>query len=254
MRVRRLIAAFVCLVTVVLVVPLSGKADASTSDPVIIVAGTSASQPIASIFYAPLAARLRADGHRVYIFGLPGGGLGDIAQTSAALNTYADSVRAATGAARVDLIGHSQGGLVGRYYIKYLGGANEVDSMISLGAPHYGTALANIGAFLGFGNCLGVVACNQMARNSTFLNNLNAGDDTIGNVRYTNIASVMDEVVFPYSTAFLANDGNNANVKVQSQCWLRVVGHIGLATDGTVYSGIYDALRGQPITLNCWAL
>jgi hypothetical protein len=93
-----------------------------------------------------------------------------------------------------------------------------------------------------------------MAIGSTFLNNLNAGDDTIGNVRYTNIASTFDEVVFPYTTSFLNNDGNNANVKVQSPCWARVVGHIGLAIDGTVYSGIYDALRGQPITLNCWAL
>ena len=83
-------------------------------------------------------------------------GLGDIADTSQALNAFADSVRAQTGAARVDLIGHSQGGLVGRYYIKYLGGASEVDSMISLGAPHYGTSLANLATLLGLGSCLGV--------------------------------------------------------------------------------------------------
>jgi triacylglycerol esterase/lipase EstA (alpha/beta hydrolase family) len=254
MRVRRLIAAAMALVVLILAAPLSGTAQAATADPVIIVAGTSANQPLASVFYAPMAARLRADGYRVYIFGLPGGGLGDIAQTSQSLNTFADSVRAQTGASKVDLIGHSQGGLVGRYYIKSLGGASEVDSMISLGAPHYGTALANIGAFLGLGNCLGVIACNQMAIGSSFLNNLNAGDDTIGNVRYTNIASTFDEVVFPYTTSFLNNDGNNVNVKVQSPCWARVVGHLGLAIDGTVYSGIQDALRGAPITLNCWAV
>ena len=70
--------------------------------------------------------------------------------------SFADGVRAQTGAARVDLIGHSQGGLVGRYYIKYLGGASEVDSMISLGAPHYGTSLANLANLLGLGSCLGV--------------------------------------------------------------------------------------------------
>jgi triacylglycerol esterase/lipase EstA (alpha/beta hydrolase family) len=254
MRVRRLVASAIALLLVALAMPLSGRADAATRDPVIIVAGTGAAQPIASVFYAPLAARLRADGYTTYIFGLPGGGLGDIANASAALNTFADSVRSQTGAARVDLVGHSQGGLVGRYYIKYLGGANEVDSMISLGAPHYGTDLANIAAFLGLGNCLGVVACNQMARGSTFLNNLNAGDDTIGNVRYTNIATIFDEVVFPYSTAFLNNDGNNVNVRIQSPCWARIVGHIGLATDGTVYSGIADALAKAPITLNCFAI
>jgi triacylglycerol esterase/lipase EstA (alpha/beta hydrolase family) len=204
------------------------------------------------VFYPPLATRLRADGYRPYIWGLPGGGLGDIRTTAQALNAFADQVRAQTGAARVDLIGHSQGGLVGRYYIKSLGGAAEVDAMISLGAPHYGTALANLGTLFG-GNCLGFTACAQMAIGSSFLAALNAGDDTIGNVRYTNIASINDAVVVPYTTAFLANNGNNANVRVQSPCFLRVVGHVGLALDGTVYSGIQDALANRAITLNCFA-
>jgi hypothetical protein len=52
----------------------------------------------------------------------------------------------------------------------------------------------------------------------------------------------------------LANDGNNANVRVQSPCFLRAVGHIGLALDGTVYSGIQDALAGRSISLNCFAV
>jgi triacylglycerol lipase len=235
--------------------PPAGAAPAQTpADPVIVVAGTSANQPLADVFYSGMAARLRSDGYRPYIFGLPGGGFGDIADTSAALAAFADQVRAQTGAARVDLVGHSQGGLVGRYYIKNLGGATEVDSMISLGAPHYGTALANLATFLGLGNCLGVTACEQMAAGSAFLNALNAGDDTIGNVSYTNIVSVQDEVVVPYWTGHLRNDGNNTNVTVQSQCLLRVVGHLGLALDGTVYDGVRDALRHQSIRLNCFAL
>jgi triacylglycerol lipase len=256
MRLRRILAA----TTVVLSLGLVGIATsaptsaAPANDPVIIVAGTGAAQGPASIFYAPMAARLRANGYTPYIFGLPGSGLGDIAATSQALNAFADQVRAQTGAARVDLVGHSQGGLVARYYVRNLGGAAEVDSLISLGAPHYGTAVANVARFLGLGSCLGVVACNQMARGSSFLNSLNAGDDTIGNVRYTNIVTKLDEVVVPYTTGHLANDGNNTNVTVQDQCWARAVGHVTLATDGTVYSGILDALRKQPITLDCWAI
>jgi len=254
MRVRGTAVGLVALVVALVGLAPGSPAEAASRDPVIIVAGTSANQPLASVFYAPLAARLRADGYTPYIFGLPGGGFGDIAVTAQALNAYADQVRAQTGAARVDLIGHSQGGLVGRYYIKNLGGAAEVDSMVSLGAPHYGTAVANIARFLGLGTCLGVVACNQMAIGSSFLSALNAGDDTIGAVSYTNVASVNDEVVTPYTTAWLANDGNNANVRVQSPCFLRVVGHLGLATDGTVYSAIQDALAHRSITLNCFAL
>lgn len=223
-------------------------------DPVVIVAGTSANQPLADVFYAPMAERLRRDGFRPFIFGLPGGGLGDIADTSSVLAAFVDSVRTQTGAARVDLVGHSQGGLVGRYFVKNLGGAAAVDSLVSLGAPHYGTALANLAAFFGLGDCLGVTACQQMARGSDFLNALNAGDDTIGNVSYTNIVTVFDEIVVPYRTGHLSNDGNNANVTLQATCPLRVVGHLGLALDGAVYDGVRDALRHQGVRPACFAI
>jgi len=257
---RRLIAAALVAVLAAMAAPIGSASAApvagteATKDPVIIVAGTLAGQTLASIYYAPLATRLRADGYRVSIFGLPGSGLGDIGAISGSLNTFADSVRAQTGAARVDLIGHSQGGLVIRHYLKFRGGAAEVDSAISLGAPHYGAAVANLLNLLGLGTCAGVVACRQMTIGSPFLAALNAGDDTIGNVRYTNIASVNDGIVQPYTTSFLNNDGNNANVRVQSQCPFRVVGHVGLPYDGTVYSAIQDALANRSITLNCFAL
>ena len=255
MRLRNtVVAAAVAVACSLASLAAASPAAAATRDPVIIVAGTFAGQGVASVYYAPLAARLAADGYQPYIFGLPGSGLGDIAATAQALNAFADQVRAQTGAARVDLIGHSQGGLVGRYYIKSLGGSGEVDSMISLAAPHYGTTLANLASLLGLGNCIGVIACQQMAIGSSFLAALNAGDDTIGNVSYTNFATVLDAIVTPYSNAYLANDGNNRNVLIQSPCFLRAVGHITIALDGTVYSGIQDALAKRSISLNCFAL
>jgi triacylglycerol lipase len=255
MRIRHsFAAAFFAIIAVAVPLGSASPAAAAPRDPVIIVAGTFAGEGVASVYYAPLAARLRADGYQPYIFGLPGSGLGDIAATAQALNLFADQVRAQTGASRVDLIGHSQGGLVGRYYIKYLGGAGEVDSMISLAAPHYGTTLANLANLLGLGSCFGVTACQQMAIGSSFLADLNAGDDTIGSIDYTNFASVFDEIVTPYTSSFLNNDGNNRNVLIQSPCFLRVVGHIGIPLDGTAYSGIQDALAHRSISLNCLAL
>lgn len=223
-------------------------AHAAPKDPVIIVAGTFSP----SIANEPLRARLRADGYDTYIFQLPGLGLGDIAQTSQPLVAYVNDVLARTGASRVDLVGHSQGALVSRYYVRNLGGSAKVDSVISLGGPHYGTSVANIGTILGFGSCIGIVACQQMAIGSTFLNNLNAGDDTVGTVQYTNLYTTYDELVRPVANATLKDGATN--VKVQSQCWLRVVGHLGLILDGTVYSGVQDALEHRPITLNCFAV
>ena len=227
------------------------EAQTPRRDPVVIVGGFLTGQPIADFFYAGLADRLRADGYQAYIFGPVDFGMADIRASAASLDRFVDDIRATTGAQKVDLIGHSQGGLTGRYYIKSLGGAAEVDSMISLSSLHYGTAVANLGSFLLLGNCIGIAGCEQMRIGSSFLNELNAGDDTIGDVVYTNIVTVWDELVIPYWNGFLQNDGNNTNITIQSQCPFRFVGHAGVASDATVYSGVVDALRHEPIRLSC---
>lgn len=241
-----LLSATLFALFVVIAAP-GASAKAADSDPVILVAGTFGP----AFFYEPLAKRLRADGHEVRIFQLTNLGTGDIAGTARDLDAFADRVRAETGAAKVDLVGHSQGGLVARQYVKSAGGASEVDSLVSLGTPHYGTVVANIADFFGGGDCLTIVACQQMAVGSSFLDALNDGDDTIGSVRYTNIYTKYDELVRPVANASLADGATN--VLVQSQCPARFVAHVGLALDGTVYDGVHDALAGEPIDLNCWA-
>jgi triacylglycerol lipase len=242
-----LLAALLASLTALAVAP-AGATAASRPDPVVIVNGTFGP----AFFYEPLAARLRADGNQVYIFELTNLGTGDIAATARDLARFVDGVRSATGAAKVDLVGHSQGGLVARQYVKFLGGASTVDSLVSVGAPHYGTAVANIADFFGAGNCLGIVACQQMAVGSDFVNALNAGDDTIGSVRYTNLYTALDELVRPVANAGMKDGATN--VLIQSQCPFRAVGHVGLALDGTVYDGVHDALLGRQIQLNCFAV
>ena len=244
---RSLLCGIVCALVAVFLWPgMSAAAD--KPDPVVIVNGTFGP----AFFYEPLAKRLRDDDHEAFIFELTNLGTTDIADTARDLAAFVDDVRARTGADKVDLVGHSQGGLVARQYVKYLGGDSTVDSLVSLGAPHYGTEVANIAAFFGGGDCLGIVACQQMAEGSDFVNALNDGDDTIGSVRYTNFYTSLDELVRPVQNAALADGATN--VRIQSQCPLRPVEHVGLALDGTVYSGIHDALNGDPITLDCFAV
>lgn len=218
-------------------------------NPVVLVAGTFS--PAAGL--GVLAARLRADGHDVTVFELPDLGRGDIPTTSAALAPVVERVRARTGAERVDLVGHSQGGLVAREYVKTFGGAPHVDKVIGLGAPNHGTLLANLAVW--FGDCLTVVACRQMAGGSEYLTALNDGDHSVAAVRYWQLASKTDAVVVPYRTSFLReSDGAIVNVAVQDQCWLRPVGHLSLVLDGAVYSGIRQALAGEAeVALDCFA-
>lgn len=229
-------------------------AQASPSDPVILVEGTGSSDPLLPILdLTLLTRRLQADGHQAFVFRLPGQGLGDIRDTSAALAPFVDQVLAETGATKVDLVGHSQGGIVSRYYIKFLGGSDKVDSLVSLAAPHHGSQLANLVMLHGVLDCLRFRFCQQVVTGSEFLRELNGDDDTFGDVHYTNLATALDLIVLPYTNSF-QRSGGATNVTIQHQCPLRVVEHITLALDATTYSGIRDALAKRPITLDCLAL
>lgn len=235
-------------VTAVVTAVPPAPAGAAAPDPVVVVAGTFSP----AIVNWPLAQRLRHDGYDTTVFQIPTLGTQSISKSAKALATFVDEVRTSTGASHVDLVGHSQGGLVARSYVKDHGGASAVDSLITLGTPNRGTRVANLADVLGFGDCLGVVACRQMMVGSRWLRRLNAGDDTIGSVRYTTIRTTYDELVRPVGRATLRDGATN--VKIQRQCPLRVVGHVGLILDGTVYSGVRQALDKQrPIALRCWA-
>jgi triacylglycerol esterase/lipase EstA (alpha/beta hydrolase family) len=251
MSVRRLLVALAILGAALVTAP-SPSGAATPKDPVVIVPGFTTG-PVISIGYEPLAARLRNAGYDVTMLVYPDYGFGDIHANAVRLASLVSSVRARTGAAKVDLVAHSMGGLVSRDYVKTLGGAATVDSLIMMGTPNYGTSVANIAKFFLLGDCAGITACQQMAKGSSYLANLNAGDDTVGTVKYTSIATKVDEVVIPYSTAFLANDGNLANVAVQNQCALRFPMHLGLILDGAVADGVKDALRNESVRMNCWA-
>ncbi|MFG1674966.1 lipase family alpha/beta hydrolase [Micromonospora sp. NPDC049282] len=234
--------------TPVSTVTAAERAAAAAADPVVVVGGLIG----ISIAYEPIAARLRADGYRVSIYQLPNLGLGDIRESARALSSYLDQVRAATGASRVDLVTHSEGGLVSRWYVKFLGGADKVDQYVSLGSPQYGTYVANIVNFVGLGSCAGIVACQQMTIGSSFLADLNAGDDTPGPVRWTTLRTWQDELVRPVDNAVLADGATN--VLVQAWCPLRVVGHLGLVLDGTTYTAVRQTLAGAAIRPNCLAV
>ena len=216
-------------------------------NPVIIVAGTFSPSFANEI----LADRLRADGYDTTIFELPTLGAQDISLTAQALCSEIDAVQAKTGATKVDLVGHSQGGLVARDCVKNYGGNTKVDTLVMLGAPNYGTVLTNLLAALTFGTCLGHTACLQMAIDSPYLNALNAGPDVIAPVKYVSIYSAIDELVIPTSNAALKDGATN--VELQSQCPQRAIEHLGLIIDATVYSGVEDALAGREIDMNCSA-
>ncbi len=94
--------------------------------------------------YLPLAYRMAKAGLGP-IFGFEYWTLGRIAAGARQLGWFVDEVREATGASEVDIVGHSMGGVVGRYYVTLAGGDGVVKNLITLGSPHAGTDVSAIG-------------------------------------------------------------------------------------------------------------
>src|SRR5262249_38022125 len=90
--------------------------------------------------------------------GVPGiNGLGPIDKSAGQLSDFVDNVLAATGAAKVDIVGHSQGGMMPRYYLKFLGGAQKVNALVGISPSSHGTTVDGIANLPGAEDWLGGV-------------------------------------------------------------------------------------------------
>lgn len=92
-----------------------------------------------------LERRLTEKGHVVLSYRLGLLHTADISESAALIARKVESIAAQTGTDRVDIVGHSMGGLVALYYLKRLGGKRRVRRMIMLGTPVSGTWSALLG-------------------------------------------------------------------------------------------------------------
>jgi triacylglycerol lipase len=164
-------------------------------------------------------------------------GVGPIEQSAGELRDYVAQVRSATGAAKVDLVGHSQGGLMPRYYIKNLGGADVVDDLVGLAPSNHGTT--NPATIPASPFC---PACAQQAAGSPFLTALNSGDESPGPVSYTQVVTRFDEVVIPYTSGYLAPDTDVTNITIQDKCPNDTSEHLRLPYDPPAIAITQNAL------------
>ena len=164
-------------------------------------------------------------------------GNNEIGASAGQLATFVNQVLAATGKSKVDMVGHSQGGMMPRYYIKNLGGAAKVDKLVALVPSNHGTTLDGLAAlatdFPIVGGVLSVPcdACTEQIQGSDFITTLNSGGETNAAVTYTVISTKYDEVVTPYTSAFLAAGPNVTNETVQDFCPFDLSDHINIAYD-----------------------
>jgi triacylglycerol esterase/lipase EstA (alpha/beta hydrolase family) len=232
----------------------SCKPSAAHPRPVILVHGTFADM---SDSWQALSPLLRNNGYCVYALNYgsyAGSGslgiyaTGDIPASAGQLSAFVNRVLASTGASQADLVGHSQGGMMPRWYLRFLGGAPKVHTLVGLAPSNHGTTLLGLftlaGYFPGADAFLGVLcpACAQQSAGSAFLTTLNAGSETVPGVDYTVIESANDEVVTPYTSAFLSDGSNVTNILLQQQCALDQGEHLSMPYDHIADADVLNAL------------
>ncbi|MFJ3703552.1 MULTISPECIES: triacylglycerol lipase [Streptomyces] len=175
-------------------------------------------------------------------------GLGPIEKSAGQLDVFVDKVLGATGAPKADLVGHSQGGMMPNYYLKFLGGADKVNALVGIAPDNHGTTLLGLTRLLPyFPGIEGLLTTNtpglaDQIAGSAFITKLNAGGDTVPGVRYTVIATKYDEVVTPYRTQYLSG-ANVRNVLLQDLCPVDLSEHVAIGTvDRIAFHEVANAL------------
>jgi triacylglycerol esterase/lipase EstA (alpha/beta hydrolase family) len=163
----------------------------------------------------------------------PDRGLGDM-QVSAEYIAYAVNEMYARTGRKVDMVGHSQGGLMPRWAIKWWPSVQaHLDDFVLLASPNQGVELAESADQNPFP---APAVSFQFDSNSNFMQALNAGDETPGAVDYSSIYSEYDELVRPVEPVPTAgldwqHEGPNVrNLSVQDVCPGRLVEHLTIGT------------------------
>ena len=151
----------------------------------------------------------------------------DVRVVADRLEALVESVCIETGFERVHVIGHSMGGLVGRYFVQRMGGDSRVHTLVTLGTPHQGTRPAHL---------VPHPVARQMRMGSDIVAELAAPAPGC-RTRMVAIWSDLDQMIVPKTNARIEHPDLNArNVRVRS------VGHNSLPIDGSVVHEIVTTL------------
>ncbi|MER5459266.1 alpha/beta fold hydrolase [Streptomyces sp. NPDC002668] len=155
----------------------------------------------------------------------------DIRAAADLLGRHIEEICARTGHREVDIVGHSLGGLIARYYVQCLGGDQRVRTLVTLGTPHSGTTVAPLAS--------AHPIVRQMRPGSAVLEELRAPAPGC-RTRFVSFWSDLDQVMVPVETACIDHPDLIAqNVRVSG------IGHLALPVHSAVATGIRQALESS---------
>jgi triacylglycerol esterase/lipase EstA (alpha/beta hydrolase family) len=144
-----------------------------------------------------------------------------VAVSARHLQKFVAYVMAREDADEVDIVAHSLGGVVARFYIEKMGGAENVARLVTLGSPHRGTRLGRLGIV--------PVASELIAESELLL-----GLKPIDAVKYTSIWSRADAVVVPAESSSVAPEGTD--------CVFDDLGHLSMLLSKKVADSVVEQL------------
>lgn len=215
----------------------SGDLAGAKVTPVLLVQGTGATaKDNWSWTYEPALSRLGIPWCHV---DLPDHATGDVQRNGEYVVAAIRAMHARAGR-RISIIGHSQGGMVPRWALRFWPDTRAmVDDLVGFAPSNHGTTVAS---------CTPQDPCSaagwQQSDESAFMRALNSRSETFAGISYTNIVTRTDETVQPNESSFLrTGDGRITNVATQDLCPAAAYEHllIGLI-DPVAYALAIDAL------------
>ncbi|MCN9244916.1 alpha/beta fold hydrolase [Streptomyces sp. RY43-2] len=156
----------------------------------------------------------------------------DIRTAAQLLGRHIEEICERTGQTQVDVVGHSLGGLIARYYAQCLGGDFRVRTLVTLGTPHSGTRVARLAS--------AHPIVRQMRPGSGLIEELR-GPAPGCRTQFVSFWSDLDPLMDPLEAACVDHPDLLAqNVRVSG------IGHLALPVHPTVAAGIREALDLQP--------
>ncbi|ATL29908.1 putative secreted lipase [Streptomyces formicae] len=152
----------------------------------------------------------------------------DVRTAAELLGRHIEELCERTGHARVDVVGHSLGGLIARYYAQRLGGDVRVRTLVTLGTPHTGTRVVPLA------DAHPIV--RQMRPGSAVIEELKEPAPGC-RTHFVSFWSDLDQLMAPLETACVDHPDLTAqNVRVTG------IGHLALPVHPAVANGIIQAL------------
>ncbi|MDL5156493.1 esterase/lipase family protein [Actinomycetospora termitidis] len=233
---------------------LACHGDLAARQPVLLIPGTTLTP---AEFDWNYARAFTATGRPFCSVTLPQNALGDL-QVAAEYVVSAIRTMSERAGGKIDLLGHSQGGMIGRWALKFFPDTRgKVDDYVALAPSTRGTVDAPLVCAVPAVGC--APAIWQQAPRSRFLAALNAGGETVPGVDYTVAYTIYDEIVVPNlavprgvpvdatppANSPIRGGGDRvSNISLQGLCGVtRVVDHFGIGTsDAVAYAIAVDAL------------